>query len=372
MEQLKQYFDVIQQLQNHLQNNQPLQQAVNGLNQQVSQLKNQRDAGRIKQVLTPILTNLHNQLKAFDTYKLTAIQEDVLKTYGFDKFLGDKYDDTQAELLSKIEQNPTQAQTLVQQFHQELNQLIQRPNQILGQIQPLSQIESSLTFNEDEGVIELIFDGDVGIDDFTDAKKLMSDWFLIIDGYARLIGIQKDEFEIYSISKSSPTKLKIKTAATNAALVLAIVGNLLQIEQRLVGNKVLIEQMKKDSLATPETQQKYIDDVESNMEATKNEEIEKIVEEKMKEFERSNGEGDTESSFRKSIEKQYHFVTHGGTVNVYIESSLEADENIQALEESKAEIKRLREKLINLKQIEATTDESEKSETNSDETAQNE
>jgi len=347
MEQLKQYYEVIQLLQTAFPAGSTLQTEATNLNQQMNSLRNS-NAIQIRAGLSPGFSKISSALKSFDITKLTAVQEKILEIYNFSDILNGGFDIKSSKLLAQADQNPKTAQGNVQKLFAELNALFTKPAQIMAQLQPFASIDTRPTIGDDEGIIELVFDGDVSIGDFAEAKQMMNDWFLIVDGYSRLLGIQKTEFEIYAITKASPTKLKIKAAATTTALVLAIVSGLLDIEERIVGNKVLIEQVKQKSLAPDDAQKKFIKEIEKSIKETVSKEVDRIVTEKLAEYKIGEGQGDVETSLKKSVEKQYNFVVNGGEVNIYIEEEGTSQESIKALETKKEKVKELKQQYDSL------------------------
>lgn len=351
MEQIKEYFEIIDKLRTLYQSDTILQSEITNLSQQTAVFRNQRNTVRILSILNPILDRIQNRIEQVDLIPLTTVQEKILDVYGFSKILGKNFKNYRELIVNNILNEPVTAQIQIQQLTTEINNLRTKPAKILAQIQPISSIEIKPTLKKNEGIIEVTFVEGVSIDNFADAKTLMSDWFLIVDGYSRVLGIQKTDFEIISITKASPTKIKIKSIATGTALALSIVTGLLQLEQRIVGNKVIIEQIRQNPIAQ-DSAKVYIKDIEKSMKDEIAKEIERLVEEKVKEHKIADRNGDIKTSLKKGIEKQYNFIVNGGEINIYLGESAKNTPEIATLENTKKDIKELKEKYNNLKKIE--------------------
>lgn len=351
MEQIKEYFEIIDKLRELYQSDATLQVEITTLQQQTAAFRNQRNAVQILNVLNPILDRIQIRVEQVDLIPLTTVQVKILEVYALDKILGRNFKKYRKTFTDSIQKTPTTAQQQVLQLIADLNNLRTKPAQIISQIQPISNIEVKPTLNKNEGIIELTFDNGVSIENFADAKILMSDWFLIIDGYSRVLGLQKTDFEIISITKASPTKIKIKSIATGTALALSIVTGLLQLEQRIIGNKVLVEQVRQNPIAQ-DSAKAYIKDIEKSMKEEIAKEIDRIVEEKLKEHKIAGGNGDIQTSLKKGIEKQYNFIVNGGEVNIYLGESEKNNPDLISLENTKKDIKQLQEQYSDLKKIE--------------------
>lgn len=240
---------------------------------------------------------------------------------------------------------------IISNITNQINQLRTKPTQLLSLLGNF-EIESNIdTLKPDEGVVEIVFDGGVAIDDFKEAKDQMSDWFIIIEGYARLLGVSREEFEIINISKNSPTKFKIKTSLTNAGLFLGIVTSLLVIEKTYLENKLTIEKLKSTELVPDNKAQIiFIQTAEKHMDEKIKKEIEDLVDEKIKEFKIPEGNGDIKNNLAKGIENQYNFMINGGTVNIHvIDEKMKKD--VDTLEKAKEEIKLIKTAYENQKAI---------------------
>jgi len=352
MEQIKEYIEIIDKLKTLFQSDAILQREITALSQQNNVFRTQRNAVQIINVLNPIFDRIQNQIEQIDLIPLTTVQEKILEVYGLNKILGKNFKAYREEIVNSIQKNPSTTQVQIQKLTADINNLRTRPAQIFAQIHPISTIDIKPTLKKNEGIIELIFDEGVSIDNFADAKNLMADWFLIIDGYSRVLGIQKTDFEIISITKASPTKIKIKSVATGTALALSIVTGLLQLEQRIVGNKVLVEQVRQNPVAQ-DSAKAYIKEIEKSMKEEISKEVERLVEEKIKEHKIANGNGDIKTSLKKGIEKQYNFIVKGGEVNVYLGEEGKTNQDLITLENTKKDIKELQHKYNNLKKIES-------------------
>ena len=123
-----------------------------------------------------------------------------------------------------------------------INQLKSTANQYLLLLDPLKEgFEGNDIIGNEDGIIEIIFDNNVEITNFVNSKSQMESWYIIIRGYAQLLSITPEDFEIISMSKASPAKFKIKTKLEGAKLILDIVVALLFIEKEFIPTKNLID-----------------------------------------------------------------------------------------------------------------------------------
>ncbi|MBK8586676.1 MAG: hypothetical protein IPN88_15120 [Bacteroidetes bacterium] len=162
-------------------------------------------------------------------------------------------------------------------------------------------------------------------------------------GYARLLDVRREDYEIISITKSSPAKFKIKTNIKNAALVLGIVTSLLLIEKTVLENRLMIEKLKQNNLVPdPEIQKRFIEDAEKHIDEKIKDGINKLVDQKLKEHNVQQGNGDIKNNLSKSIENQYNFIINGGNVNIQVIDG-QIRKQVDVLEKTKEELKQIKE-----------------------------
>ncbi|HYV94960.1 MAG TPA: hypothetical protein VE978_24510 [Chitinophagales bacterium] len=260
-------------------------------------------------------------------------------------------------IKSELENAPVaQKAIIINNTIAELNDLRNIPKQLLNLLQPFITSEKVKFLNENEGIIEIVFDGKVRIEDFGEAKEQMNEWFIIIDGYAKLLGVRREDFEIISISKNSPASFKIKTALTNAMLVLTIVSSLVAIEKTVLEDKLLIEKLKQNSLIPDtELQSKFIDTAMLHIDNKVKAGIEEIANQKIIEHKIDEGNGDIKVNLSKGIQYQYNFIVNGGTVNFQITNG-QVQQQVDSLEKTKVALKQIRENYENQKAINEKTD----------------
>jgi hypothetical protein len=281
----------------------------------------------------------------------TTNQEEVLQKLEISNLVGENGRKFLNDLKTQIKTNIANAPAIIQGAVQELNKLRTKPTQVFTLLQPFSITETVSMLSDNEGVIEIVFDGDVAIDDFTEAKEQMEDWFIIIEGYARLLGVRREDFEIISISKSSPSKFKIKTTLKNVTLVLGIVSAVLLIEKTVLENKLMIEKLRQTPIISDSTFHKqYIDKATEEIQSKVTEGIDKIVDEKIKEHEVPEGNGDIKTVLSKGIQYQYNFIINGGNVNIHVING-QVQQQVDSLEKSKVELKLIKENYENQKAL---------------------
>jgi hypothetical protein len=254
-------------------------------------------------------------------------------------------------IKTQIQNNPATGTSLINSVITELNKLRTKPIQLASLLQPFVINTTLEVINKDEGIIEITFDGKVSITDFKEAKDQMNDWFLTIEGYARILDERREDFEIIGISKSSPAKFKIKTKLKNVALVVSIVTNLLMVEKTVLENRLMIQKLKEQILTNDvDLQRKFIEEAEKNINVKINEGIDRIVNDKMKEYNIAEGEGDVRNNFAKSVQNQYNFVINGGNIDIHVIGG-ELKQEVQTLEKTKVELKQIKEAYENQKAL---------------------
>lgn len=328
--------------------------------------------------LTQINNSIDNIIvivSGINTSLWNAEHENIIEKLGISDFIGENgrkhFENVKTQIQSNLT-NPTFISSLIQSTIQELNSLRTKPVQFLNLLKTFDLKSNIEILDENEGIIEIVFDGNVAIDDFKEAKDQMQDWFLIIEGYARLLGVTREDFEIIGISKNSPTKFKIKTTLKNTALVISIITSVLLIEKTVLENKLMIEQLKHNNLVSdPEFQRSFIENAEKHIDDKIQAGINLIVEQKIDEYKIEKNNGDIEANLKKGIQNQYNFVVNGGTVNVQVIEG-ELKKEVVSLENTKEEIKRIRSAYENQKILTTGESSQEKNEIESGETETNE
>lgn len=253
----------------------------------------------------------------------------VTDKLGITKLLGKDGEKHFNHLKSLIQGNSQLRTRNIKIIIDELLPILDKPQkfiEILESFDPEFNIEP---LNENEGIIEIIFDNKAGIDDFKKAKEQMNDWFLIIEGYARILNVTREDFEIISISKNSPTKFKVKTGLKNATLILSVMSALVVLQKEILEKEILVkklEQIELDDKDARESQKTFIKTLIEANQKTTDEKVQEIVQEKLKEQQITDHDGDIKNSFAKSVHTQNIFISNGGDINVYL-----LDENAQTM-----------------------------------------
>ncbi len=219
---------------------------------------------------------------------------------------------------------------LIQQFTNTLRQL-------LVILSPFLQFEPSL--GSDEAKFQIIFDENTEITNITEGKEQFNDWFIILEGYAQLFEINRDDFEIEEITKNSPLRITIKSKSAVVGGILSLILPLINLEQAYLGYKTTIEKVKTTELVDKDLHDQYVQAAEASIEKKMNEHLDEIVNKKMQERELS---ADKKAAIHASVTKTYHFIVNGGSVQFFINEG-EGKQMINQLEEAKDTVKRLRE-----------------------------
>lgn len=262
------------------------------------------------------------------------------------------------KVKSQIQASPATGPTLISSTIAELNKLRTKPVQLASLLQPFDLQPEIKFINTDESIIEIIFDGNVAISDFQEARDQMNDWFIIIEGYARFLNVRREDFEIIGMYKSSPSKFKIKTKLKNARFIVNIVTSLLLIEQIVLENRLMIDRLKGQNLVDDiDFQKEFINKAEMNIESKIKEGIEKIIEEKILEHQIGDNNGDVKTNFARSVENQYNFVINGGDINIHVIDG-QLKEEVEALQKNKDELRQIKEAYENQKSLKSGQEES--------------
>ena len=288
------------------------------------------------------IDNIKKILITVDTNLWTSEHWDIAKIFGVDNLLGTAGSQYLDKIKVSLVNNPSNRSSLIMSLVTELSNLRTKPKQLVSLLNDFEIKPNIEKISEEEGIIEITFEGNVEIEDFKEAKDNMNDWFLIIEGYARLLDIPRQEFVIINISKNSPTKFKLKTSLKNVALVLGVVTSLIAIQRSYLDNQLLLEKLKQTTLS-PDTegQKQFIDTAEQHIKKEIDSKIETLVDEKLREYEIAENNGDIKTSLRKGIENQYNFINNGGNINIYITNG-ELKPQVEKLQNTKDEIKNIR------------------------------
>lgn len=338
---------------NSLQQNQQIGLNPNAIqNQQIGRnipsLQNQNIS--LSQIVSS-LDKIIEIIGSISTALLTAEHEFILEKLGLSNLIGEKGKNHFENIKFQIQNNSPSTSNLLQTTIIELNILRTKPNQFLNLLQTFDFKSNIQLLNEDEGIIEILFDGGVAIDDFKEAKDQMNDWFFIIEGYSRLLGVTREDFEIINISKNSPVKFKLKTTLNNTALFLSIITSVLLIEKTVLENKLIIEQLKHNNLVPDaEVQKEFIESAEKNIDAKIEVGINSIISQKLLEYKIPKNNGDIATNLKKGVQNQYNFVVNGGIVNVYVLDG-EIKKDVVLLEKTKEELKLIRDAYENQKSL---------------------
>lgn len=288
------------------------------------------------------INNIKKIIDTIDTSLWTTEHWEIARILGIDKLLNPQGDLYFNQIKNSLTHNPTNRASIISSLTQDLNILKTKPKQFATLLNDFDITSNIQKISEEEAIIEIKFDGKVEIEDFKEAKDQMNDWFFIIEGYSRLLNVPRQEFEIIGITKNSPTTFKLKTSLKNVGLVLGVITSLLAIQRAYLDNQLLLEKIRQTSL-TPnaEAQQQFIQEAESHMQNEIDAKINTLIDQKIKEYNAEENNGDIKASLSKGIENQYNFIIKGGDVKIYI-SNEGMKPQIEQLNNTKEEIKNIR------------------------------
>lgn len=311
-----------------------------------------------------LLNRITSQTKKVNTALWTADHYDVADRLEIGDLIGEKGENHFSSLNETLAANPRIWPSVLNKIKNDLTRLKTKPFMLLSLLEPF-KLESSIeVLDENTGIIEITFDGKVAIDDFKEAKEQMSDWFLIIEGYAKLLNTTREDFEIFSITKSSPAKIKVKTTLTNVSLFLSIAVSLVTIEKTYLDRKMLIENLKEHDITSDQTiKEKFLEDAEKKFTEMVNQEINKVVDQKIKECKVPDGNGDIKNNFSKGVHNQYNFINNGGSINIQVING-QLKEQVDSLEKTKDEVRKIKQAFENQKALTSKNENIETEENN--------
>lgn len=335
----------------HIQNIDRLQDAM----------RNSQNAG--SEPARQVVNGIISEIKKVNTALWTADHFEVAERLEIGNLIGKKGEQYFSSINSSLISNPKGWSGVLSTIKNDLTRLKTKPFQLLSLLEPF-KLESTIeVLDENTGIIEITFDGKVSIEDFKEAKDQMADWFLIIEGYAKLLNTTREDFEIFSITKSSPTKIKVKTTLTNVSLFLSIAVSLVTIEKTFLDRKMLIETLKEQEVTTdPNIQKKFLEDAEKKFTEKVDKEINKVVDQKIKEYKVPDGNGDIRNNFSKGVHNQYNFINNGGSINIHIING-QMKEQVDSLEKTKEEVKKMKQGYENQKALTSNNENIETDET---------
>jgi len=277
---------------------------------------------------------------------MTVLSKDekaLLKLYDIDNFAENVF---WTQTIANIKANSPDLMKNMDAFIGGLKYLKTKIEALSTFVYPLNKLEKNIT--DQEAIFEVVFDNNVQISNISEGKEQINNWWIIIDGYAHLFGVRREDFEILTISKNTPTKMQIKSTIVIVAGILTIAEKLLNIEKAFLPNKVLIEQLKTNPLIDDQSaNQIYIEQSEAKLNKTIDRHIDEVIEERMKAH-KNTAKKENLSSIKKSIETQYNFTINGGDVRFYINDP-KYKEEIRQVEQTKLEIKRVKDSLTDIK-----------------------
>jgi hypothetical protein len=173
----------------------------------------------------------------------------------------------------------------------------------------------------DESIIEINFNNGVVIDDFKDAKEQMSDWYLIIEAYSRLLSEDRSDFEIVGFSKNSPTTVKVKAKIEIVAAMIIFSTAIVELATEYLKHAQTIKQIENSPLLTKDDIDIHLKLYRDRLEESTQKSIEKLVSENVeKRYLEHESKHDIHNVVNKGIRKQFNFYVNGGNVNFHIES----------------------------------------------------
>lgn len=244
-------------------------------------------------------------------YSASDEQRRILHSLGGAQFADESF---YSSLYEKLEGEEPVA-SIWQALHSQLSGFSQKVNHLYVGLRNVPEEETAISIDSCE--IEVVFQYGASIDNIVEARRQFSRWYQIIEGYARLKSIAKEDYSFIAITKASPTRLRIRVPKDQLAVWLAILTGLFAIEERLIGKKVLIEQIRSISLTEEKRQSEFVDEAERDLKREAEDSVKKLAEDVIG---KEKAEPEAHGFMVKSVENQYVFISNGGTINVTLPS----------------------------------------------------
>lgn len=317
MNKLREFYNIVYLLKQSYQSTLAINSILNRSNNLINALGGLTDE-QLKTEVNNIYSDLKKEAAKINYDTLTDIQKDFLKAYDIDIILGNDIDEYFDKLLVLATPSKTkQLRTALTLLINSLNTLITLPSQLIGPIEPFKKLSYISNESSSSSIAEIIFKEKVAIENFDSAKIQINNWYIIINSYAELLGITKSEYEIVTITKSSPTRISVKSTFSGIALLLSITTGLLELEKRIYGDRILVEQVRQN-VSAPTTSAPFIDELNKAIKQKIDSHINEMVDSLIDEYQQNSEPSGIKNSVQKGIEKQYNFIINGGTVNFYL------------------------------------------------------
>jgi hypothetical protein len=267
---------------------------------------------------------------------LNSTEKTLMKIWGKEDLLRTEfYDDTISLINSQPHISVNTMATFLQKV-QDFCQIISSQYNLLEQYKVFNIRES-----EGKSMFEIVFQENVEINNMHEGKDQFNNWWHIIGGYAQMLNLRSEDFEIVSITKNSPTKIKIEVVSAAAVAILSITAELVKLENTYITNRMQLEQLKVNSLVKGEIHEKYIKEAEKELDERIEKKLTDIVE---KNIHKHNANIESTSSINKSIKNQYTFIVKGGDVKFYINEESSGNKILE-IEEMKTKTKTIQDTL---------------------------
>jgi len=298
------------------------------------------DVARFRKIARENILEIVRELKSYNTYMLEDLDLENLKRLGIHGIIGLNSDKFFADVTNL--QNTESILNAIRTLTNAISSVRYAAGVIYSSISGFDEnISLRKTLTDDEGIIEIVFNYGVEINDFSQAKSQIDHWHLIIEGYARLLNISQDEFQIVGMSKNSPSKFKIKTKKMYVKIVLAVIAAIVVMHKDYLENEILIKRMSRTDLLNEDMQTQMKKMAEEALEKQLDEKFNSLVDKKIAEHNiRKEDIDETKVFFKRSIKNQFNFVLNGGEVNIKLIDS-ESQDEIQFIEKTNIEIKNI-------------------------------
>lgn len=255
----------------------------------------------------------------FDSLSLEQI--DLLEKLKIKKLFGTEGVDKVEDVLYKNALDIATAVSKIQENITQLNNAVARFDQFKKSFSGIYSNEGSDEIEENDILMRIYFQGESGINNVADLKKLSSLWYDIGRGVTLANDCSPQDFHIIGAQKGSVI-LELAAAAAIVTTLSSILLAGLKVTEKVLDILKKVEELKAMKLQN----KSIVGDLEKEAESEKQKGIETIIKETVKQLNiDSKKEGDKITALEKSIKNLINFTENGGKVDFIQPNEPEAD-----------------------------------------------
>jgi hypothetical protein len=267
-------------------------------------------------------------------------------------------------IISETRNDPGAVAKKLQEVANQLSQLLERTKAAIASLAPVFKPPQPLA--KDEMLLEIVFSGNVGFNDFDSMTNRAKYWVQIVEMVKKVVPGTSDGVEFVSIYMASPASIILKGKIQYITTIASLVAAGITIQTNLL-NQELIRLQIQQAHIEPQRVQIIIEQLDGSKEDAISHDAEvamdKFVLEHKELYTKDTLKQEAKSTGEVVIKHLYNFTVNGGEISIvnYLEPSPPADEKdeIRLLKKKYEEITRLKKKTGNVLLPQATFSPSE-------------